>query len=40
VVLVTGGKDATRAAFQAHARARGASDLMVPADLLVIDKLP
>jgi hypothetical protein len=40
VVLVTGGKDATRAPIQAHARARGASDLMVPADLLVIDKLP
>jgi len=40
VVLVTERKDATRAAFQAHARAKGASDLMVPADVIVVDKLP
>jgi acyl-[acyl-carrier-protein]-phospholipid O-acyltransferase/long-chain-fatty-acid--[acyl-carrier-protein] ligase len=40
VVLVTTQKDATRAAFQAFAKSKGASDLMVPADVLVIDKLP
>ena len=40
VVLVTERKHATRAAFQAHARAKGASDLMVPADVIVVDKLP
>jgi len=40
VVLLTERKHATRAAFQAHARAKGASDLMVPADVIVVDKLP
>src|ERR1700687_5940643 len=30
LVLVTEKKGATRAAFQAHAKARGASDLMAP----------
>jgi acyl-[acyl-carrier-protein]-phospholipid O-acyltransferase/long-chain-fatty-acid--[acyl-carrier-protein] ligase len=40
VVLVTTQKDATRAAFQAFAKSKGASDLMVPADVLVVDKLP
>jgi acyl-[acyl-carrier-protein]-phospholipid O-acyltransferase/long-chain-fatty-acid--[acyl-carrier-protein] ligase len=40
VVLVTTQKDATRAAFQAFAKSKGASDLMVPADIIVLDKLP
>jgi acyl-[acyl-carrier-protein]-phospholipid O-acyltransferase/long-chain-fatty-acid--[acyl-carrier-protein] ligase len=40
LVLVTQRKDATRAAFQAFAKARGASDLMVPADVLMVDKVP
>ena len=40
VVLVTTQKDATRAAFQAFAKSKGASDLMVPADVIVVDKLP
>jgi acyl-[acyl-carrier-protein]-phospholipid O-acyltransferase/long-chain-fatty-acid--[acyl-carrier-protein] ligase len=40
LVLVTEHKAATRAAFQAHARAKSASDLIVPADVIVIDKLP
>jgi acyl-[acyl-carrier-protein]-phospholipid O-acyltransferase / long-chain-fatty-acid--[acyl-carrier-protein] ligase len=40
LVLVTEQKAATRAAFQAHARAKGASDLMVPAEVILVDKLP
>jgi acyl-[acyl-carrier-protein]-phospholipid O-acyltransferase / long-chain-fatty-acid--[acyl-carrier-protein] ligase len=40
LVLVTEQKAATRAAFQAHTRAKGASDLMVPAEVIVVDKLP
>jgi acyl-[acyl-carrier-protein]-phospholipid O-acyltransferase/long-chain-fatty-acid--[acyl-carrier-protein] ligase len=40
LVLVTEQKAATRAAFQAHARTKGASDLMVPAEVIVVDKLP
>jgi acyl-[acyl-carrier-protein]-phospholipid O-acyltransferase / long-chain-fatty-acid--[acyl-carrier-protein] ligase len=40
LVLVTEQKSATRAAFQAHARSKGASDLMVPNDVIIVDKLP
>jgi len=40
LVLVTEKEGATRAAFQAHAKARGASDLMMPAEMMVVDKLP
>ena len=40
LVLVTEQKGATRAALQAHARAKGASDLMVPAEVMIVDKLP
>jgi acyl-[acyl-carrier-protein]-phospholipid O-acyltransferase/long-chain-fatty-acid--[acyl-carrier-protein] ligase len=40
LVLVTEQKGATRAALQAHARAKGASDLMVPAEIMIVDKLP
>jgi acyl-[acyl-carrier-protein]-phospholipid O-acyltransferase/long-chain-fatty-acid--[acyl-carrier-protein] ligase len=40
VVLVTEQKGATRAALQAHARVKGASDLMVPAEVMIVDKLP
>ena len=39
VVLVHNEKDATRAAFR-HSPRPGASDLMVPAEVLVIEKLP
>jgi acyl-[acyl-carrier-protein]-phospholipid O-acyltransferase/long-chain-fatty-acid--[acyl-carrier-protein] ligase len=39
-VLVTEQKSATRAAFQAHARDKGASDLMVPTEVIIVDKLP
>ncbi len=40
LVLVTQQKDATRPAFHAFAKARHASDLMVPSDVWVVDKLP
>jgi acyl-[acyl-carrier-protein]-phospholipid O-acyltransferase/long-chain-fatty-acid--[acyl-carrier-protein] ligase len=40
IVLVTTQKDATRAAFLAFAKSRGAADLMVPAEVVVADKLP
>jgi acyl-[acyl-carrier-protein]-phospholipid O-acyltransferase / long-chain-fatty-acid--[acyl-carrier-protein] ligase len=40
LVLVTEKEGATRAAFQAYARVRGASDLMAPAEVMVVDKLP
>jgi acyl-[acyl-carrier-protein]-phospholipid O-acyltransferase/long-chain-fatty-acid--[acyl-carrier-protein] ligase len=40
LILVTQKKDASRAEFQAYARAHGASDLMVPSDVLAVDKVP
>jgi acyl-[acyl-carrier-protein]-phospholipid O-acyltransferase / long-chain-fatty-acid--[acyl-carrier-protein] ligase len=40
LVLVTQQKGATRSAFQAFAKSKGASDLMVPAEVVVLDKLP
>ncbi|ACL59380.1 acyl-[ACP]--phospholipid O-acyltransferase [Methylobacterium nodulans] len=40
LVLVTEQRDAGRAAFLAHARAHGASELMVPAEILTVDRLP
>jgi acyl-[acyl-carrier-protein]-phospholipid O-acyltransferase/long-chain-fatty-acid--[acyl-carrier-protein] ligase len=40
LVLVTEEKDATRAVFQAYAKSKGASELMAPAELMVVDKLP
>jgi acyl-[acyl-carrier-protein]-phospholipid O-acyltransferase/long-chain-fatty-acid--[acyl-carrier-protein] ligase len=40
LVLVSEEKSATRDAFQAYAKARGASDLMAPAEVMVVDKLP
>ena len=39
-MLVTEASDATRAALQAHARSKGVSDLMVPAEVMIVDKLP
>ena len=38
--MVTEEKDATRAAFQAYAKSKGASDLMAPSEVMVVDKLP
>ena len=40
LVLVTSDASATRARFQELARAGGASDLMVPAEVLVVDRVP
>ncbi|MGH6863559.1 MAG: AMP-binding protein, partial [Methylocella sp.] len=40
VVLVTQQKDATRGEFQAFAKSKGASDLMVPAEVMIVEKLP
>ena len=40
LVLVTQKKGATRADFQAFAKTKGASDLMVPAEVVVVDKVP
>ena len=40
LVLVTQKKDATRSEFQQFAKSKGASDLMVPAEVVVLDKVP
>jgi len=40
LILVTQRRDATRSDFQAFAKARHASDLMIPAEVWVEDKLP
>jgi acyl-[acyl-carrier-protein]-phospholipid O-acyltransferase/long-chain-fatty-acid--[acyl-carrier-protein] ligase len=40
IVLLTERHDAERAALQAHAKAKGAADLMIPAEIVVVDKLP
>jgi acyl-[acyl-carrier-protein]-phospholipid O-acyltransferase/long-chain-fatty-acid--[acyl-carrier-protein] ligase len=40
LVLVTQKKGATRSEFQQFAKSKGASDLMVPAEVVVMEKLP
>jgi acyl-[acyl-carrier-protein]-phospholipid O-acyltransferase / long-chain-fatty-acid--[acyl-carrier-protein] ligase len=40
LVLVTQQKGATRGDFQNFAKARHASDLMIPSEVWVLDKLP
>ena len=40
LVLVTQQKGATRAEFLAFAKAKHASDLMIPSEVWVLDKLP
>jgi len=40
LVLITQQKGATRSEFQAFAKSRGASDLMVPAEVVVMEKIP
>jgi acyl-[acyl-carrier-protein]-phospholipid O-acyltransferase/long-chain-fatty-acid--[acyl-carrier-protein] ligase len=40
LVLVTQKPDAARAAFQAYAKAHGASDLMIPSEFMIVPKLP
>jgi acyl-[acyl-carrier-protein]-phospholipid O-acyltransferase/long-chain-fatty-acid--[acyl-carrier-protein] ligase len=39
-VLVTQKKDATRADFEAFAKSKGATDLMIPTEMVVVDKVP
>ena len=40
LILVTQKKDPTRSEFQAFARSRGATELMVPAEIIYMEKLP
>ncbi len=40
IVLLTQRRDASRAELQAYAKSKGAADLMVPAEIIVVDKLP
>ncbi len=40
LVLVTQQRDAKRADFQAFAKSRGAADLMIPAEVMVVEKMP
>ena len=40
LILVTNKHGATRAEFQAYARSKHASELMLPAEVVVLDKLP
>jgi acyl-[acyl-carrier-protein]-phospholipid O-acyltransferase/long-chain-fatty-acid--[acyl-carrier-protein] ligase len=40
LILITQQKDATRSQFLAYARERGASELMIPTDVIVFEKLP
>jgi acyl-[acyl-carrier-protein]-phospholipid O-acyltransferase / long-chain-fatty-acid--[acyl-carrier-protein] ligase len=40
LILVTDKQGATRADFQAYARSKHASELMLPSELIVLDKLP
>jgi acyl-[acyl-carrier-protein]-phospholipid O-acyltransferase/long-chain-fatty-acid--[acyl-carrier-protein] ligase len=40
LVLVTNRKDAARSQFLAFAKSKHASDLMVPAEIIVVDKMP
>jgi acyl-[acyl-carrier-protein]-phospholipid O-acyltransferase/long-chain-fatty-acid--[acyl-carrier-protein] ligase len=40
LIMVTDKTGATRAEFQAYARSKHASELMLPAEVLVLDKLP
>ena len=40
LIMVTQHKDATRQQFMSFARERGASELMIPAEIMVLDKLP
>jgi acyl-[acyl-carrier-protein]-phospholipid O-acyltransferase/long-chain-fatty-acid--[acyl-carrier-protein] ligase len=40
LIMLTQKKDATRSEFQAFARSRGASELMTPSEIVVMEKLP
>jgi acyl-[acyl-carrier-protein]-phospholipid O-acyltransferase/long-chain-fatty-acid--[acyl-carrier-protein] ligase len=40
LILVTQQKDATRSQFQVYAREHGASELMMPSEILILEKMP
>lgn len=40
IILVTQQKDATRANFQDYAKSKGAADLMIPAEIMIVDAVP
>ncbi|RNJ48303.1 acyl-[ACP]--phospholipid O-acyltransferase [Methylocystis hirsuta] len=40
IILITQRKGATRADFQAYAKAKGASDLMIPAEIMIVEHVP
>ncbi|BDV38709.1 acyl-[ACP]--phospholipid O-acyltransferase [Methylocystis bryophila] len=40
IVLATERQDASRSAFQAFAKTKGASELMIPAEIIVVEALP
>jgi acyl-[acyl-carrier-protein]-phospholipid O-acyltransferase/long-chain-fatty-acid--[acyl-carrier-protein] ligase len=40
LVLMTGDKSATREAFSRYAKAHGASDLMVPSEVMIVERVP
>ena len=40
IVLATQHKDATRGEFQAYAKSKGASELMIPAEIIIVETLP
>jgi acyl-[acyl-carrier-protein]-phospholipid O-acyltransferase / long-chain-fatty-acid--[acyl-carrier-protein] ligase len=40
LILVTQQKDATRARFQTYAREHGASELMMPSEVVILEKMP
>jgi len=40
LIVVTQQKDATRSQFQAFARDRGASELMMPSEVMILEKMP
>jgi len=39
-VMVTQQPNASRAEFQTYAKAHGASDLMIPSEIMIVPKLP
>jgi acyl-[acyl-carrier-protein]-phospholipid O-acyltransferase/long-chain-fatty-acid--[acyl-carrier-protein] ligase len=40
LILLTQQKNATRSEFQAFARSRGATEIMVPAEIVFMEKMP
>jgi acyl-[acyl-carrier-protein]-phospholipid O-acyltransferase/long-chain-fatty-acid--[acyl-carrier-protein] ligase len=40
LILVTQQKDATRSQFQVFAREHGAAELMLPSEIMILDKMP